>query len=63
LILKKGEVVFEGSGGNHHFDFKNGEYLYSVSVIVMGSDESPPGTLEIYKSDKLLLTQNINRFR
>ena len=62
LILKNGEIVFDGSGGNHYFNFKNGNYVYKVSVIVMGSDEDPPGLLEIYKSDELILTQKITEF-
>jgi hypothetical protein len=63
LILKNGEIVFDGSGGNHYFNFKNGNYVYKVNVIVMGSDQDPPGLLEIYKSDKLILTQKITEFQ
>jgi hypothetical protein len=63
LILNKGEIVFDGSGGNYYFNFKNGNYLYKVNVIIMGTVEDPPGLLEIYKSDKLILTQKINDFQ
>lgn len=59
LILNNGKVVFEGSGGNHYYDFKSGVYLYRCDVTVVGADDSPPGDLTVYKNDKEILSQPV----
>lgn len=58
LIIEKGEYIPEGSGGNGRYEFKNGEYTYDCSMIVMGTDDSPPAILTIYKDHKEILSQN-----
>jgi hypothetical protein len=40
LVILKGDVIFEGSGGNHYYEFKNGGYTYQCSIIIMGEDDS-----------------------
>jgi len=57
IVLENGERVFDGSGGNHYYKFKNSEYTYECWIIVMGEDSSPPALLEIYKGDKAILSQ------
>ena len=47
--------MFDGSGGNHYYDFNNGVYKYRCYVIVLGKKDSPPGQLEVYKNEVLLL--------
>ncbi|TMP75782.1 hypothetical protein [Pseudoalteromonas sp. S1608] len=59
LVLINGDITFEGSGGNHHYTFKNGRYSYVLQVTVIGCDTSPPGWLEVYKDDKLLLSDAV----
>lgn len=59
LVLLNGKITFEGSGGNHHYIFKNGDYLYRCYVSVIGSDTSPPGNLDVFKSDEILLSQPV----
>ena len=59
LILINGNVVFEGSGGNHHYEFKSGKYRYRCYVTVIGADDSPPGDLEVLKGDKVLLSEPV----
>lgn len=59
LILQNGEMTFDGSGGNHYYTFKNGEYIYRCYVSVIGNSTSPPGTIEVYKGDKLLLSDDV----
>lgn len=59
IVLLKGEIEFEGSGGNHSYTFKNGRYSYILQVTVIGCDTSPPGWLEVYKDDKRILSQDI----
>ncbi|MDP2634963.1 MULTISPECIES: hypothetical protein [unclassified Pseudoalteromonas] len=59
IVLLKGELEFEGSGGNHSYTFKNGRYSYVLQVTVIGCDTSPPGWLEVYKDEKLLLSDAV----
>ncbi len=59
LVLINGDITFEGSGGNHHYTFKNGRYSYVLQVTVIGCDTSPPGWLEVYKDEKLLLSDAV----
>lgn len=60
IVLEKGEYIPEGSGGNHSYKFKNSEYVYECSIIVMGEDTSPPALLTIYKGEKVILSQRAN---
>jgi len=57
LVINNGEWTPDGSGGNHHFTFTNGEYSYIVYVNVLGADEMPPFNLEVTKNDKVILNQ------
>ncbi len=59
LILANGELFFDGSGGNHYYDFKSGVLLYRCNVNVMGADDTPSGDLEVYKNDKVILSQPV----
>jgi hypothetical protein len=57
LVLVNGKVKFEGSGGNHHYTFKNNKYTYRCHVIIIGHDTSPPGILEVLKGEKVILSK------
>ena len=57
LILKNGELIAEGSGGNHHYKFVNGKYSYYCIITVMGRDDAPPASLKVMKGNKELLLQ------
>ena len=57
LVIKNGEWTPDGSGGNHHFTFTNGEYSYIVYVNILGTYETPPFNLEVIKNDKVILNQ------
>lgn len=59
IVLINGDIIFEGSGGNHHYTFKNGHYSYVLHVTIIGCDTSPLGWLEVYKDDKLLLSDAV----
>jgi len=63
LILTKGECFTEGTGGNHRYVFKNGEYVYTCSITVMGEGEQPPATLEVHKNRKQLLFQEVVKMK
>lgn len=57
LVLNQGKLVFDGSGGNHSFQFTSGPYLYVCDVIVLGTSDSPIGELVVFKHDKVLLRE------
>lgn len=58
LVISKGELIFEGSGGNHHYEFKNGAYTYECSIIIMGEDDAPPANITVTKGKKEILSQD-----
>lgn len=55
IILSGGRMESEGSGGNHVYIFSNGDFQYRCIVNVIGSDETPPGELEVFKGKKRIL--------
>jgi hypothetical protein len=61
LVLHNGSITFDGSGGNHHYDFKSGPYHYRCIVNVIGTADDPPGELEVTKHDKVVLSQPVVR--
>ncbi|MDQ7061039.1 MAG: hypothetical protein Q9M43_07790 [Sulfurimonas sp.] len=54
-LIKNGKRTFSGSGGNNFFTFLNGKYKYIIHDWVMGGG----GLLEVYKGNKLLLSEEI----
>ena len=60
LVLVGGEHHYQGSGGNHNYDFKNGDYIYRIDVNILGkfSYEDYPGYLEVIKSGQRLLIES-----
>lgn len=58
LIIYRGNLVVEGSGGNHQYEFKKENYIYECAFIVAGEKNSPPAKLTIYQGDKVILSQN-----
>ena len=58
LVITKGKWISDGTGGNSHFEFKKGAYLYECSIIVLGTSDSPPATLTIYQNGKEILSQD-----
>jgi len=61
LMLINGEIIYTGSGGNHYFLFKNGDYEYECRVIVLGTMKSPPGYLIVSKNGKEILKEKVIR--
>jgi len=57
LILNHGQVVMDGSGGNHYFIFKSGTYKYVIYRNILGTNETPDVTLEVAKNGKAVLSQ------
>ena len=57
LVIKNGEWTPDGSGGNHHFTFKNGIYTYVLYVNNMRPEERAPFDLEVIKDETVILNQ------
>ncbi len=55
LVLQNGEVIFDGSGGNHSYKFTNGGYVYKCFINVLKAAEAPPASLAVYKDKEELL--------
>ena len=63
LVIMNGEFIQEGSGGNCTYEFKNGEYVYDCSIIIIGEENSPPALLTIFKDAKEILSQKAKIIR
>lgn len=61
IIIQNGKLEVDGSGGNHRYIFKNKEYTYECSIIVLGEEESPPAILTVYKNENEILKQNATK--
>lgn len=59
LILFNGKMVFEGSGGNHHYSFINGKYIYRCYVGLLGNSKSTAGTLDVFRGKEHLLNDDV----
>lgn len=57
LIIKNGNYIPEGSGGNHRFEFKNGDYIYDCAIMEMTETGGAPVLLTITKGGKKILFQ------
>jgi len=57
LVLQNGEFQADGSGGNHSYIFKSGNYVYECGIIEMGEDDAPPADLTITKGGKEMVYQ------
>jgi len=58
LVITNGKWVQDGTGGNHHYEFRKGNFLYQCDILVIGAKDSPPALLTIYQNDKEILSQN-----
>lgn len=58
LVITNGKFVADGTGGNHHYDFKKSNFLYECDIIVLGEKGSPPARLNIYQNNKEILSQD-----
>lgn len=57
LVVSGGNRILDGSGGNHRFEFINGEYKYVCFINVMSSDDYPPAELVVYKDKNIILEE------
>lgn len=57
LVINGGQYVPDGSGGNHHYTFKNNIYTYECGITPLGEDNSAPAYLTVYKNDAEIVHQ------
>lgn len=58
LIVNKGTLDFDGTGGNHSYKFTNAGYTYECYIDEMGATTSKPADLTIYNGEKQILKQH-----
>ncbi|SFC54241.1 hypothetical protein [Flavobacterium phragmitis] len=63
LIIEKGVFHADGTGGNHYYEFKKGNFTYNCYIIVLGQSDSPPAILTVYQSGKEILSQDAKILR
>lgn len=59
IVIKNGKRYEDGSGGNHYYTFMNGVYKYECWINVLGTDETPPANLLVYKKNDLILKEDV----
>ncbi|MGV8878387.1 MAG: hypothetical protein ACOH2A_05070 [Sphingobacteriaceae bacterium] len=58
LVLEQGELMWEGSGGNHRYVFNHGDYVYYCLIMAMKETDAPMGILKIFKNNQEILKQD-----
>jgi hypothetical protein len=58
LVIENGVFYADGTGGNHHYEFKKGNFRYECHFIVLGEKDAPPAVLTVYQSGKEILSQD-----
>ena len=57
LIIMNGSLILDGSGGNHVYSFRNGDYEYRCAVVVMGEEGNAHDRLIVLRNDELILRE------
>ncbi|MXO07463.1 hypothetical protein [Flavobacterium sp. HBTb2-11-1] len=58
LVIENGIFHADGTGENHHYEFKKGNFRYECHFIVLGEKGSAPAMLIVYQSEKEILSQD-----
>lgn len=58
LVISNGKWFQEGTGGNHRFEFKKGQYIYECYISPMREKGTAPARLTIYQNKKVILSQD-----
>ena len=51
LTLYGGQLIREGTGGDHRYLFSNGDYRYEIWINVLGKNSTPIGSLTVFRVD------------
>lgn len=54
LQLRDGRRVPDGTGGNYYYTFENPPFEYRCYVTVIGTEDSPPAWIEVYRNATLV---------
>ena len=60
IVIKNGQMEFEGSGGNHVITFIKGNYTFKVYRNIIKEENTPDFTHEIEEDGKLILSEEGN---
>lgn len=63
LTIDGGKVVFEGTGGNHYYEFENNGYTYKCVFTVLGEKDAAPVVVKITRDGKELMSQTATIIR
>lgn len=58
LVITNGEWVPDGSGGNSHFNFKKGNFLYRCDINVLREKDAAPASLVVFQNNKEIVNQS-----
>ncbi|QLC66862.1 hypothetical protein LPB248_11340 [Flavobacterium sp. LPB0248] len=58
LVIENGVFYADGTGGNHHYEFKKGNFRYECHFTVLGEKNLAPAALIVYQSGKEILSQD-----
>lgn len=58
LVISNGKWFQEGTGGNHRFEFKKGQYIYECYISSLREKDAAPASLRIYQNKKVILSQD-----
>lgn len=58
LVIRNGKWFQEGTGGNHRFEFKKGEFIYECYISPLREKGAAPAGLKIYQNKKVILSQD-----
>ncbi len=62
LILSNGTVTYQGSGGNHYYEFTNDIYTYRFEEELLGSAQSMSDKLIVYMDAEEILSEDVIEF-
>lgn len=57
LVLAHGELIPDGSGGNHRYSFKDDDYTYECAIMNFDGSTIPPALLTVLKDGKEVLKE------
>ena len=57
LIIENGSLEYMGSGGNHQYEFTNGDYKYICRINIISEEDAPPANLIVEKIGKEIVNE------
>lgn len=57
LVIYEGKRIFDGNGGNHRYEFSNGNYTYTVHINIIGEFEELRDVLTVKLGPEVIFRQ------